>query len=256
MGEITGWRGAARGVGESRLMGTRYLTRRPPSSESPLLQDLRFAVRTLIKDSAFTITAVLCLAFGIGVNATIFSCVRALLLRPFPYREPDGLVAIGESMPARGWHMVVVSYANFRTWQADNRTLESLGAYTGASFNLASGDGADFVQGGNVSWTMFHALGVQPALGRDFHEDEDRVGAPKVIILSDRVWRDRFGGRSDALGREITVNGVPHTVIGVMPPGFGFPAAALAWTTLQLDPLDIRAAHSWQVIGRLKPGAT
>jgi putative ABC transport system permease protein len=149
-----------------------------------------------------------------------------------------------------------VSYPNFRSWQADNRTLESVGIYSGASFNLASGDGADYVQGGNISWTMFHALGVSPAIGRDFREDEDRVGAPKVIMLSDRVWRDRFGARPDAVGRDIMVNGVPHTVIGVMPRGFEFPAAAGAWTTMQMDPLNNRGNHSWQVIGRLKPGVT
>src|SRR5450432_1573240 len=87
-----------------------------PSRESSVLQDLRFAVRTLIKNPAFTLAAVLCLALGIGVNATIFSCVRALLLRPFPYRNPDELVALGESSPKRGWHMNTVSYPNFRSW--------------------------------------------------------------------------------------------------------------------------------------------
>src|SRR5881392_2294193 len=104
-----------------------------------MLQDLRFATRTLVKNPAFTVAAVLCLALGIGVNATIFSCVRALLLRPFPYRDPDELVAIGESHPKRGWHMNSTSYPNFRSWQADNRTLESIGVYGGSSFNLANG---------------------------------------------------------------------------------------------------------------------
>jgi hypothetical protein len=196
-----------------------------------VLQDIRYAFRTLIKNPALTIAAVLCLALGIGVNATIFSCVRALLLRPFPYRSPDELMAIGESNPKRGWHMNSVSDPNFRSWQADNRTLESMGIYSGASYNLASGDGADYVQGATVSWTMFHTLGISPAIGRDFREEEDRVGAPRVIILSDRIWRDRFNGRADAVGRQIMVNGVPHAVIGVMPPNFEFPAAAGAWTT-------------------------
>jgi putative ABC transport system permease protein len=221
-----------------------------------LLQDVRFAARTLAKNPAFTLAAVLCLALGIGVNATIYSCVRATLLRSFPYRNPDELVAIGESSPTRGWHMNSVSYPNFRSWQADNRTLESVGIYSNASFNLAKDDGADYVQGGNVSWTMFHTLGVSPAIGRDFHEGEDRVGAPRVIILSDRVWRDRFGARADAIGQQIIANGVPHTVIGVMPPGFDFPAGAGVWTTMQLDPLNSRGNHSWQVIGRLNSGAT
>jgi putative ABC transport system permease protein len=221
-----------------------------------VLQDVRFAFRTLLKNPAFTVAAVLCLALGIGVNATIFSCVRATLLRPFPYKNPDELLAIGESNPTRGWHMNTVSYPNFRSWQADNQTLESVGIYAGTSFNLANDDGADWVQGGNVSWTMFHALGVAPILGRDFREDEDRVGAPKVVILSDRVWRDRFGGRADAIGQQLIVNGLPHTVIGVMPPGFEFPFAAGAWTTMQLDPLSNRGNHSWQVIGRPKRGVS
>jgi putative ABC transport system permease protein len=221
-----------------------------------MLQDLRFAIRTLIKNPAFTIAAVLCLALGIGVNATIFSCVRALLLRPFPYRNPEALVAIGEANPQRGWRMNSVSYPNFRTWQAENRSLANIGIYTGASFNLASGGGADYVSGGNVSWTMFRTLGVAPALGRDFTEEEDRVGAPRVIILSDRVWRDRFNARADVIGQQLTANGIPHTIIGVMPAGFEFPQTAGAWTTMRLDPLNNRGNHSWQVMGRLKPGVT
>jgi putative ABC transport system permease protein len=221
-----------------------------------MLSDLRFAFRTLANSPAFSVASVLCLALGIGVNATIFSCVRALLLRPFPYRAPDALVAIGESNPKRGWRMNSVSYPNFRSWQAENRTLESVGLYSGASYNLATGDGADYVPGAVVSWTMFHVLGISPSLGRDFQEDEDRVGAPKTVMLSDRVWRDRFEARPGAIGESIMVNGVPHTIIGVMPPGFEFPATAGAWTTMQTDPLRNRGNHSWQVMGRLKPGVT
>jgi putative ABC transport system permease protein len=179
-----------------------------------------------------------------------------MLLRPFPYRNPDRLVAIGEANLKRGWGFNSVSYPNFRSWQADNRSLESIAMYGGASYNLATGGAGDYVQGGTVSWTLFHTLGISPALGRDFREEEDRIGAPRVIILSDRVWRDRFDGRADAIGKQIMVNGVQHTVIGVMPPNFEFPAAAGAWTTLQLDPLNNRGNHSWQVMGRLKPGMT
>ena len=221
-----------------------------------MLQDIRFAVRTLVKAPAFTITAVLCLALGIGVNATIFSCIRAMLLRPFPYRDPGALVAIGEASAPRGWHMNTVSYPNFRSWQAGNSSLTNLGIYNGTSFNLASDGGAEYVPGGNVSWTMFRTLGIVPVLGRDFREEEDRVGGPDVIILSDRLWHDRFAGRRDVIGREILVDGVKNTVIGVMPPDFEFPSAAQAWTTMQMDPLKNRGNHSWQVIGRLKPGVT
>jgi putative ABC transport system permease protein len=219
-----------------------------------MMQDIRYAIRTLLKNPAFTIAAVLCLALGIGVNATIFSCVRAMLLRPFPYHNPDELIAIGEGNTQRGWHMNSVSYPNFVSWQHDNRTFESMGVYSGTSYNLASGDGADYVEGGQVAWTMFHVLGIQPKIGRDFREDEDRVGAPKVVIISDRLWRDRFGGKPDAIGKPIMVNGVPNTVIGVMPSGFEFPNASGIWTTMQTDPLNQRGNHSWSVIGRLKSG--
>jgi putative ABC transport system permease protein len=221
-----------------------------------MLQDIRFAIRTLVKAPAFTVTAVLCLALGIGVNATIFSCIRAMLLRPFPYRDPSALVAIGEANIPRSWHMNTVSYPNFRSWQAGNSSLANVGIYTGTSFNLASDGGAEYVPGGNVSWTMFRTLGITPALGRDFREEEDRVGGPNVIILSDRLWRDRFAGRKDVVGREILVDGVKNTVIGVMPPDFEFPSAAQAWTTMQMDPQKNRGNHSWQVIGRLKPSVT
>jgi putative ABC transport system permease protein len=221
-----------------------------------MLQDIRFAARTLVKNPAFTVAAVLCLSLGIGVNATIFSCVRAILLRPFPYQDPDRLMAIGESNPQRGWHMNTVSYPNFRSWQAENRSLSNVGIYTGTSFNLANGEGAQWVPGANVSWTMFRTLGIAPAIGRDFNEDEDRVGSPRVVILSDRVWRDKFDARRDAVGRDIMIDGVPNKVIGVMPPGFEFPSAAGAWTTMQMDPLKNRGNHSWQVIGRLRPGVT
>src|SRR5690348_3442754 len=197
-----------------------------------MLQDLRFALRTLAKNPTFTIAAVLCLTLGIGVNTTIFSCVRAMLLRPYPYRAPDALVAIGESNPRRGWHMNTVSYPNFRSWQADNRTLSSVGIYTGSSFNLATGDGADWVQGGEVSWTMFRTLGVAPALGRDFREEEDRPGGPHVVILSDRLWRERYDARAGAIGQQVMLDGVPHTIIGVMPRGFAFPGIADAWTKI------------------------
>jgi len=221
-----------------------------------MLNDLRFAVRTLISNPAFTVATVLCLALGIGVNATVFSCIRAMLLRPFPYRDPDHLVAIGESSAKRGWHMNTVSSPNFRSWQADTRTLSDIGMYAGKSYNLASGDRADYVGGGSVSWTMFHTLGVAPQLGRDFREDEDRVGAPAVIMLSDRLWHDRFGGRPGVIGERVMVDGVPHTIIGVMPRDFAFPYKADVWTTLHLDPLKQRGNHSWQVMGRLRPEVT
>ena len=105
------------------------------------------------------------------------------------------------------------------------------------------------MQGAVISWTMFHVLGIQPQLGRDFREEEDRVGAEKVILIGDRLWHDKFGASRDVLGKPITVNGVPYTVIGVMPRDFEFPGTAQAWTTMRQDPTNNRGNHSWQVMG-------
>ncbi|HKG91901.1 MAG TPA: ABC transporter permease [Gemmatimonadaceae bacterium] len=221
-----------------------------------MLKDVRFAFRTLVKNPAFTLAAVVCLALGIGVNTAIFSCVQALLLRPFPYRNPDELLALRENNLKRGWRMNSVSYPNFHDWREQSRTLESAGMYGGASFNLASGTDAEYVRGATVSATMFHVLGIPPQLGRDFREEEDRVGAPKVAIISDRLWTDRFDRRRDVIGQQIRLNGEPYQIIGVMPPKFEFPQVAQIWTTLGMDPKANRGNHSWEVIGRAKPGTT
>jgi putative ABC transport system permease protein len=221
-----------------------------------LIQDLRFALRQLAKSPGFTAVAVLTLGLGIGVNTTVFSCVNALFLRPFPYREPERLVSLRQDNASRGWMGSEVSYLNFLDWQAQTRSYEAVAAYDGRSFNLSDDQEPERLQGNAVSWNTFRLLGISPLLGRDFREDEDRPGAAAVVILSHVLWQRRFAGDSGVIGRTLRLNGIPHTVIGVLPLPFQFPDDEQLWVPAALAPTSSRGNHFLQVVGRLKPGVS
>jgi putative ABC transport system permease protein len=219
-----------------------------------MLQDLRYALRSLAKTPAVTLIAVVTLALGIGVNTTVFSCVNALFLRPYPYREPSRLMAIRSDNPSRGFEGSSVSYPNFADWRDQSTRFEGMVAYSGRSFNLASTDEPERLEGAAISWNTFRLLGITPLLGRDVREDEDRPGGDKVVLLSSALWLRRFGGDSSVVGRALLLNGEPHTVIGVVPPPYQYQADAQLWVPLQLDPTRMRDNMYLEVVGRLKPG--
>ncbi len=216
--------------------------------------DIRYAARMLLKIPAFTAVAVFTLGLGIGANTTIFSCVNALLLRPFPYLDPDRIVALRDE--SREHSAVEVSYANFADWQAQNRSFSAAAAHNGNSFNLAGGDEPERVEGEEISASLFPLLGIAPVLGRNFLPEEDRVGGAQVVILSHALWEQRFASDSGIIGRSVLLNGEPRTVVGVMPRRFQFPADAKLWTPLALDPTKDRGSHYLEAIARLKPGVT
>ena len=220
------------------------------------MSDLRYALRSLAKTPAVTTIAVVTLALGIGVNTTVFSCVNALFLRPFPYREPTRLVAIRSDNPSRGFEGSSVSYANFADWRGQSTRFEGIVAVTGRSFNLAGTDEPERLEGAAISWDTFRMLGVTPLLGRDFREDEDRPAGDKVALLSQALWLRRFGGDSGVVGRALSLNGEPYTVIGVMPPPHQYPNDAQLWVPLQLDPTLYRGNQYLESVGRLKPDAS
>jgi len=218
-----------------------------------LLQDIRFALRTLAKAPMFTGMCVLCLAIGIGLNANIYSAVYAVFQRPFEYADPDRLVWIAERHEKRGWDEVSPSFQTFRDIQQQTPALEQSAALSRRSLTLTEGEEPLRLQGALVSWNLFPMLGVQPHLGRAFRVDEDVPGAPGAILLSYGVWETRYAADSAIIGRTISVNGTPHTLVGVMPQGFKFPELEEAWVpiTPQLDarPRDWREVS---VVGRLK----
>ena len=223
------------------------------------MNDIRFALRQLLKNPGFTAVAVLTLALGIGANTAIFSVVNAVLLRPLPYKNPDRLVWIWENNLPKSIPINPVSPGNLNDWRNESHVFESLSAWDGESFNLTDHGEPERVLGAKVFADFFAVLGVQPALGRSFLPDEDRVGANPVALLSHGLWQRRFGGDTNILGKTITVDGKSVTVIGITPPTQAVPFSLFElWVPFALDARRM-VAHGdrfLRPIGRLKPGVT
>ncbi len=223
-----------------------------------LIQDVKYASRMLRKSPGFVLTAVLSLALGIGANTAIFTVVNAVLLRPLPFPQPDRLVQLWETKPSKAYFRNVVNPFNFLDWRERTHSFERMAAVTALNTNLTGLGDPVALQGMQVSPSFFSILGIWPALGRSFLPEEGLPGHDHVAILSFALWRSRFGGDPSIVGKKITVDGEPSTVIGVMPRGFKLPKyTPEIWT-----PLPIVRSKEWeggrflQVIARLKPGVT
>ena len=229
-----------------------------------MFQDFRYAFRTLLRAPGFTFTAALTLALGIGVTSLMFSVVNAVLLRPLPYPDAARLMLLFSINNNAGEaNAIRVTALDFDDFRARARSFESMAAHVGTGFTF-SGAGADpeLVIGQMVTPDFFRVLGVQPALGRTFAPDEFAPGRESEVVLSQRLWKRRFGGDRSIVGRRVTINGRPFTVTGVMPPDFDYPGTRYElWTPLpfprtpDLPPAN-RSSHYLQVIGRLKPGVS
>ena len=219
-----------------------------------LVRDTRYAVRQLVKAPAFTIVAGATLALGIGATTAIFSVVNGVLLRPLPYPQPDKLVRVHEVVPQYG--LFSVAPANFFDWRQQNQVFERIAAYSPTSATLLRDNGPERIQGMLVSWDLFQTLGASPALGSSFSADQDKPGGNDVVVISDAMWRQDFGGEGGIVGRAVNLNGTPVTVIGVMPPGFYFPnRTAQFWRPIALNPANAsRGGHFLGVVARMQPG--
>jgi putative ABC transport system permease protein len=220
-----------------------------------LLQDLRYAVRTLLHNPGFAALTILCLALGIGVNSTIFSVVDTVAIRPLPFHDPDKLVGLYTTHQANGIDRGNVSYRDLQDWKARTRAFAEIAAVSGRSLTLADTDEPERFTGATITANMFPMLGIQPILGRQIRPEEDTPGGPRVLMLSHGVWQRRYASDPSVIGRTITVNGSPHTVIAVMPPKFQFPERAQLWIAqAPIEHTSPRAARNLEVIARLKPG--
>jgi predicted permease len=221
-----------------------------------LWQDVQFALRLLLKDKWFSLVAVVALALGIGVNAAVFTFVNAVLIRGLPYADSDRLMAVNSRDTVRDRQMGV-SYLDYKDWAAAAKSFSGLAAYNGATMNLSDeGRSPERFNGSNLSGHTFKLLGQAPLLGRDFLPEDDRPGAAPVLLISAKIWKNRYGSDPSVIGRTVRVNDVPCVIIGVMPDGFGFPFNTEAWQPLALIPeLDAqkRNARNFQVLGRLAP---
>ena len=226
----------------------------------PLVQDLRFTLRSLRQRPGFTALTVLTLALGIGATSAIFSVVNGVLLRPLPYHEPDGVVLVHtrlEGTPGRE-----LSLPEFFDLREQSRSFSRLAGFANGSLTLTGSGTPERLQAGYVTAVAFPVVGVSPARGRGFAAAEDLPGRPPVVVLSDGLWRRRFGADPDIVGRTLILDDVPTTVLGIMPPGFQLPTHYAGpgmelWTLMRLDPSVDRSERGWHwltVMGRLRPG--
>jgi putative ABC transport system permease protein len=225
-----------------------------------MLQDIRYAVRGLLKKPGFTFVAVLTLALGIGANAAIFTAVDAALLRPFPYKDPAALVHVWETSPQSEFSEHGPAYPDYLDWRAQANSFEEMASYN-AGAALFSGQGQpERIWSARVTSSFFPLLGVEARLGRIFREGEDLPGKPRLAVLSHGFWQRRFGGDAGIIGQSITLNAESYEIIGVLPPGFHFAKAGSPDVWRPLQPLPFQVARRnlfWlSVIGRLKPGVT
>ena len=228
-----------------------------------LLQDLRYAIRTLAREPGFTLVALVTLALGIGANTAIFSIVNAVLLRPLPYHEPERVVLLWSHWT--NWTKTWVSEPELADYQ-QARSLEHVAGFSSTSFNLTGGPGSEplRVLAAQVQAPMFDALGAKPLIGRVFSADEDRPGRERVVLLTEGLWRSRFGSDPSIVGRTIDLDAVAYTVVGVLPASLRLPldyatrTFTQIWVPLALGPVDPqeRGNHGINALGRLEPGVT
>jgi putative ABC transport system permease protein len=219
-----------------------------------LRQDLRYGLRTLRKNPAFTIVAVVTLALGIGANTAIFSLVDGILLRPLPYPEPDRLVTFWQSYPERGLSHWPLSQESFAALRDQNSVFQDTAAYAFTGLNLSQSGEPVQLLAKRVTSDFFKVQGMKPVLGRDFRADEDAPGRNNVCILSYGLWQKRFGGDPGVVGRTLTLDDAAIEVVGIMPSTFPWQATEI-WVPLGLNP-QRHAPFFLAGIARLKPGVT
>src|ERR1017187_8151104 len=221
-----------------------------------LLQDLRYGLRTLRQSPGFAIVAVLTLGIGIGANTAIFSFVNGVLLKPLPYGEPERIVRVLEKPPGGGRNGI--STLNYLDWEKDNTVFEYLAAQTGGSVTLTGVNEPVQLRGSRVSPHYFDIFGIKTTLGRTFAADEGQLGKERVAVLSHALWDSQFGADPKVIGRTITLDGAPHTIIGVLPAGGAFDRAyAQIWRPLAFEPQNMtRNFHWFGAFAKLKRGVT
>ncbi|HTG94592.1 MAG TPA: ABC transporter permease [Pyrinomonadaceae bacterium] len=220
-------------------------------------QDIRYGARMLVRQLGFTVIAVITLALGIGANTAIFSVVHGVLLRPLPFRDSERLVLVwNKGAEAAGGDRTPLAVADLLDWREQNHTFESVAAFQPGLFNYR-GEVPEQVRGLGVTSNFLTVLGVGVRLGRAFESSDEQVGAPRVVLISDRFWSTRFNSDPQVVGRTINLSGVSTTIVGVMPGSFSFPSRETdLWRAMQLEPPTRRGPYFLSGLGRLKADVT
>jgi predicted permease len=237
-----------------------YRDRRSLAVVDSTFQDLRYALRMLRRSPGFAAVAVLTLALGIGANTAIFSMFEGVVLAPLPYREAERLVVVWQSNPQTP--LIFPSAPDFEDWRRNARSFEQMAAILSNARDLTNPGAPEHLSGREISSGFFSMLGVKLIAGREFSSQEDQRGGNPVVIISNRLWRDRFGASREALGRSVTLDGIDHTIIGVLPIGFEFGDAGEAdvytpfWQSNPVTMTDRNIHPGFLCVARLKNGVT
>ncbi|MGD8278778.1 MAG: ABC transporter permease, partial [Gemmatimonadota bacterium] len=218
-----------------------------------LREDVRYAIRSLVKSPLITVAALISIAFGVGANAAIFSAVDVFMIRPLDFDHADDLVIVWTSNPERGWMRFNSSPVDYLDWRERARSVD-LAGFVNTGVNLTGGDRPERVSVRQVTANFFGVLRIQPRLGRSFRAEEELPGGPRVAILGDGLWRRRFGADPSIVGTVVMQNGEPYEVIGIMPPKVGFETDPDLWAPLRIDPSSPRNNRYLNVVGRVRPG--
>ncbi len=222
-----------------------------------LRQDLRFALRQLVRRPGITAVLVLTVGLAVGACTAVFSVVDAVLLRPLPYPDQDQLAVVWSQFPSMNLMEFPASAPEYLDYRDQNRSFQSLAAFASRERTLTGEEGPERVQAVFATWQLFPALGVEALAGRVFGEEEDVADGPPVVVVSQRLWERRWGGDPALIGRDVQINGKPYTVLGVLPRDVRFPDESTdLWLPLGLDPANPggRASHYLSMVGRLRPG--
>jgi putative ABC transport system permease protein len=233
---------------------------RPLRWARDLIQDLRYTQRSLRREPGFTVVTVITLALGVGANTALFSVVSAVVLRPLPYPQADRLVRVWTAQPHIGLPRSGTALPDYRAWRDGNRTFTGLGAFDSVTYTVTGAGRPEVLAATRMTASLWGVLGREPLVGRLFSGSDEQWGAHRVAVVSEGLWRRRFGGDAGAIGRTLQLDGQPFTVIGVMPASFVFPGPGTEmWSPIAYAPgddMDSRHNRFVDMLGRLKPGVT
>ena len=223
-----------------------------------LLRDFRFGFRMLVRHPTVTVISLLTLALGIGASTAVFSVVDSTLLTPLPFDEAHNLVRLFATKPSVGWTTMTISVPNFRDWKEQNSSLEVAGIYARQAVTVSGPDHPEKLRAVRASADVLQVLGVRPAIGRSYESSSDQADAEPVVLLSDAIWRVRFGGDPEIVGTLVQVDDVPHEVLGVLPPEVGEAMGRFdIWTPFTYGQgTEIRSNRQFASIARLRAGVT
>jgi predicted permease len=223
---------------------------------SSIVQDARLAIRGLVKQPTYSLTVIGLLTLGIAGNTAVFSVFNGLFLRPLPFPQPERLVNFDETAPRWNLEFVGMNYTDFVNWREHNSSFDAMAVFDESDANLTTDDEPVRVSGARVTHDIAQVLGIRPALGRFFTEQEDLPDAERVTMLGFGLWQSRYGSDPEIIGRSLTLEGIPHAVVGVLPREAEFIGEAEIWVPLAQDPAERTGSWWLNGIGRLKPGVT